>query len=63
MVSIGSFAVFSAVTRGPAVIVFDEHHLIPTEERPRVTPLASDMRLVWLDLLFAILVLSAIASL
>ena len=49
--------------RNTAVIVFDDEHLIPTEQRSKIPAVPSDMRLLWLDLLFAILVLSAIAAL
>ena len=45
------------------MIVFDDQHLIPTEERSKMPAVPPDMRLLWLDLLFAILVLSAIATL
>ena len=45
------------------MIVFDDEHLIPTEQRSKIPAVPSDMRLLWLDLLFAILVLSAIAAL
>ena len=45
------------------MIVFDDEHLIPTEQRSKIPAVPSDTRLLWLDLLFAILVLSAIAAL
>ena len=64
MFSDGPFSVFFVSSaEDAAVIVFDDQHLIPTEERSKMPVVPSDMRLLWLDLLFAILVLSAIATL